>query len=302
MNYRGYNLVDKLYDKTFKIAFSAYGDDFLRYFGEYKNIIEELGTEFDTLYGEQGRLDKLVLVEDDTLQNWEFEFKKIDDVTLKRFWKYNNVKSAQWGKILDSFIISFANPQDCDEMVKIGESIYFTPIIKYLQNMELHKKLNVIEKKVNINKKLSSMDELTLIFVTLTVPDKKKETVLNRVCDVLNKIDYIKIYKRKVIDSLIAFQIENFVKFEKDKNRLNEVVSMQVPVERLIIQAELEAQFDEGFEHGFDEGKLEGKLEGKDEIILNMLKNSFDMKTIQKVVDCTKKDILRVKNKNWVSK
>ena len=66
-------MVDKLYDKTSKIAFSAYGNDFLTYFGECKKIIRELATEFETLYGKHGRLDKLVLVEDDTLQNWEFE-------------------------------------------------------------------------------------------------------------------------------------------------------------------------------------------------------------------------------------
>ena len=37
-------MIDRLYDKTSKILFSTYGDDFLKYFGEYKNIIRELGT------------------------------------------------------------------------------------------------------------------------------------------------------------------------------------------------------------------------------------------------------------------
>lgn len=138
-------MVDKLYDKTSKIAFSAYGNDFLRYFGEYKKIIRELSTEFETLYGKHGRLDKLVLVEDDTLQNWEFEFKRLDKESLKRFWNYNAIKSVQTGKILDSFLISFANPDDCDETVEIGRTVVFAPIIKYLQKMALHKKLNTIE-------------------------------------------------------------------------------------------------------------------------------------------------------------
>lgn len=76
-------LIDKIYDKTSKISFSTYGGDFLRYFGEYAEIIQELGTETDTLNGKNKRLDKLILVDDGTLQNWEFEFQDLDEDTLK---------------------------------------------------------------------------------------------------------------------------------------------------------------------------------------------------------------------------
>ena len=291
-------MINQLYDKTSKIAFSAYGDDFLRYFGEYKKIIRELGTEFYTLTGQHGRLDKLVLVEDDTLQNWEFEFKRLNKDSLKRFWRYNNDKSSQTGKILDSFVVSFANPDECDETIEIGRSIIFAPIIKYLQRMGLHKKLNIIEKKVNSNKKISTMDELTLIFVTLSCDDKNKEKVLKRVCKVLKEIDYINDYRRTVIDSLIAFQIENFVKSAKDKIELNKVVNMQVSVEELIVQAELEASYDQGF----DEGKLEGKTESMDEIIRNMLSKSVDESIICEYVGCDISYINELKNNRIGSK
>ena len=139
-------MVDNIYDKTSKISFTAYNDDFLEYFGEYKKIIRELGTEFETLYGAHRRVDKLVLVDDDTIQNWEFHFKALDGDDLMKFWEYNNVKSAQTGKTVDSFIISFADPEYCDEKVKIGRTVCFAPIIKYLQKMGLHKKLNTILK------------------------------------------------------------------------------------------------------------------------------------------------------------
>lgn len=295
-------MINQLYDKTSKIAFSAYGDDFLRYFGEYKKIIRELGTEFYTLTGQHCRLDKLVLVEDDTLQNWEFEFKRLNKDSLKRFWRYNNDKSSQTGKILDSFVVSFANPDECDETIEIGRSIIFAPIIKYLQRMGLHKKLNIIEKKVNSNKKISTMDELTLIFVTLSCDDKNKEKVLKRVCKVLKEIDYINDYRRTVIDSLIAFQIENFVKSAKDKIELNKVVNMQVSVEELIVQAELEASYDQGFDEGKLEGKLEGKTESMDEIIRNMLSKSVDESIICEYVGCDISYINELKNNRIGSK
>ena len=108
---------------------------------------------------------------------------------------------------MDSFIISFANPDSCKETVEIGRSIVFAPIIKYLQKMGLPKELNTIEDKVNDNKKITVHDELTLIFVTLSVKDSSKEKMLKRVCSVLKKIDYISEYRRVVIDSLISFQI-----------------------------------------------------------------------------------------------
>lgn len=59
-------MIDNLYDKASKISFSVWEDDFLQYFGEYKKVIAELGTEIDTLYGKHRRLDKLILVDDDT--------------------------------------------------------------------------------------------------------------------------------------------------------------------------------------------------------------------------------------------
>ena len=294
-------MIDGLYDKTSKISFSVYGDDFLKYFGEYRKIIAELGTEIHTLYGSHRRLDRLVLVDDDTLQNWEFEFKNISKDTLTRFWEYNNLKSAEIGKITDSFIISFADPALCDEKVEIGQSIVFAPIIKYLQLMDLPKKLNIIENKVNNGKKITIEDELTLIFVALSVKDNYKGDMVERVCNVLEQINYINNYRRIVIDSLISFQIENFIKSKKVQKELYEVVDMQMSVEELFIQTEREYEFDSGFNKGVKEGKKEGKKEGRDEIkeeiILNMLNDSVDDESIQKFTNCSAEDLNKIKRK-----
>ena len=196
-------MIDGLYDKTSKILFSAYADDFLEYFGEYKKIIRELGTEVHTLYGTHKRLDKLVLVDDNTLQNWEFEVKEIKDDTLTRIGEYNILKSAEIGNVMDSFIVSFANPDSCKETVEIGRSIVFVPMIKYLRKMGLPKKLNTIEKKVNDNKRITVHDEMTLVFVTLSVKDRCKEKMLKRVCRVLKKIDYIEEYQNRNLNFVL---------------------------------------------------------------------------------------------------
>ncbi|WP_296784840.1 hypothetical protein [uncultured Methanobrevibacter sp.] len=303
-------MIDGLYDKTSKILFSTYGDDFLKYFGEYKKIIRELGTEVHTLYGAHRRLDRLALVDDNTLQNWEFEVKDINDDTLSRIWEYNNLKSAEIGAIMDSFIISFANPDSCKETVEIGRSIVFAPIIKYLQKMGLPKELNTIEDKVNDNKKITVHDELTLIFVTLSVKDSSKEKMLKRVCSVLKKIDYIAEYRRVVIDSLISFQIENFVKTKEEQDKLNEVVGMQMSVEELFVQTEREYVFDsgydqgikEGVEKGVEKGVKKGKGEREDEIIMNMLENSADDEFILKVTNCSREHLQELKTKYLASK
>lgn len=282
-------MIDKIYDKTSKIAFTAYGNDFLEYFGEYRTIIRELGTEIDTLYGKHRRLDKLVLMDDDTLQNWEFLLNNIGEDELEQSWQYNNIKSAQSGKVLDSFIICFANPDYCKESIQIGRSIFFAPIIKYLQKMGLPKELSTIEDKVKNNIRISTKDELTLIFVALSSPDKYKEETVKRVCNVLGKIDYITGYRRVVIDSLISFQIENFVKSKEDQDELNEVVDMQVSVEELFLQVEREAQFDKGYDKGFDEAQ--------DDVILNMLSRSVSDEVIRDYVGCSLERIQKIRNK-----
>ena len=287
-------LIDKIYDKTSKISFSTYGDDFLRYFGEYAKIIQELGTETDTLNGKNKRLDKLVLVDDGTLQNWEFELKDLDKDSLKKSWCYNNLKSAETGKIVDSFIVAFGNPKNCDETVDIGRSIHFAPIIKYFQKMGLPEKLKNIESKVKNNEKVDIFDELTLIFVTLSAHDKDKQETLNRVCDVLKKVEYIDGFRRKVIDSLIAFQIENFIDSKDERDRLNGVVDMQMSVEELFKQVFLEDEYDKGYDKGYDEGK--------DEMILNMLKKSASIDFIQDVSGYSRGHILKIKNQYFAGK
>lgn len=291
-------MIDNIYDKSSKILFLVYQNDFLEYFGEYKKIIRELPTELDTLYGKSRRLDKLILVDDGTLQNWEFQFKNIDEGQLNIFWQYNNIKSAQTGNIVDSFIVSFANPKLCNEEVNVGRSIVFRPIIKYLQKMNLNKKLSIIGDKIKSNNKLSVQDEITLVLATLAVDNENKEKSVKFVCDLLSKIKDIKGYRRTVIDSLIAFQIENFVKSREDKEKLNEVVSMKIPVEELFLQVEREVEFQKRYEKGYDEGKMEGK----DEIILNMLDEKFDFDTIQNVVGCSRKHIQKLSNKRVSSK
>ncbi|MBQ8017983.1 MAG: hypothetical protein IJ258_07745 [Methanobrevibacter sp.] len=301
-------MIEGLYDKTSKISFSTYKDDFKKYFQEYKKIIREMETEVQTLQGSYKRLDKLVLVDDDTLENWEFEFKKIDKDTLKKIWEYNKLKSAQTGKIVDSFIISFANPDLCEESIKIGRSIVFAPIIRYLQNMHLTKKLNNIEVKVKDNECISIEDELTLIFVALSVKNADKEEIVKRVCAILDEIDYIEKSRRVIIDSLISYQIENSVKSKKDQDMLNKVVDMQMSVEDIFIQAERDYEFNSGFDYGMKEGIKEGIKEGKkdgikiskDEIILNMLNESVDDESIQRLTGCSRQYLQEFKREHSI--
>lgn len=54
--------------------------------------------------------------------------------------------------------------------------------------MGLPKRLNIVEYKVKSNIKISRQDELTLIFVALSVSDKDKEEMVKRVCGVLKLI------------------------------------------------------------------------------------------------------------------
>jgi hypothetical protein len=298
-------MISGLYDKTSKISFSTYKDNFINFFGEYRKIIRELETEVQTLHGTYKRLDKLILVDDDTLENWEFEFKEIKEDTLNRIWDYNKLKSAETGKIVDSFIISFANPDSCENSIEIGRTVVFAPIVHYLQNMGLPQKLNTIEIKVKNNEFINIEDELTLIFVALSVKNAYKEEIVKRVCAVLEKIDYIDKSRRVVIDSLISYQIENFVKSKEDQEMLNKVVDMQMSVEEIFIQAERDYEFNSGFDSGLKEGKKEGIKKGiekgikdsRDEIILNMLNDSVDDESILRFTGCSREYLQAFKKK-----
>ena len=88
---------------------------------------------------------------------------------------------------------------------------------------------------------------------------------------------------------------------------------MQMSVEELFVQTEREYEFDSGFNKGIIEGKKEGILEGKKEgitegkkegkkevqeqIILNMLNDSMDDETIQKLTNCSEECLQEIKRK-----
>ena len=77
---------------------------------------------------------------------------------------------------------------------------------------------------------------------------------------------------------------------------------MQMSVEELFIQTEREYEFDSGFDQGIKEGKKEGKKEEKEEIILNMLKNSFDDEIIVEVTNCSRGYLQELKTRYLAGK
>lgn len=114
---------------------------------------------------------------------------------------------------MGSFIVCFDDPDSCEEEIKIGRTVTFAPIIKYLQKMGLPKQLSIIEDKVKDNRRITVLDELTLIFAILSVKDSEKENMIKRVCGILDEINYIDKSRRVVVDSLISFQIENRLEY-----------------------------------------------------------------------------------------
>ncbi|WP_296872728.1 hypothetical protein [uncultured Methanobrevibacter sp.] len=73
------------------------------------------------------------------------------------------------------------------------------------------------------------------------------------------------------------------------------VVVMQMSVEELFVQTELEYQFDSGYNKGIKEGVKKGKKETEDEIIMNMLENSFDDELIVKATNCSREHLQELK-------
>ena len=102
-----------------------------------------------------------------------------------------------------------------------------------------------------------------------------------------------------VVDSLISFQI-GIVQFNEN-GEYWVVVNMQMSVEELFRKTEFEYQYDmgykAGYEAGFKKGKARGIKKGKDNVILNMLADSYDDEVIQRVASCSKHYIQELKTK-----
>jgi hypothetical protein len=83
------------------------------------------------------------------------------------------------------------------------------------------------------------------------------------------------------------------VKSKENRNKLNEVVGMQMSVEELFVQTEREYEFDSGF----SKGMIEGKKEVQEQFILNMMNDSIDDETILKWTNCSEERLQEIKRK-----
>lgn len=81
--------IHKIYDFLLKIIITIYGNDFLRYIQEKRQITEILKTEITTVAGKTFFMDFLCLLEDDTLCNIEFQYKPPNLEKLNTIFQYN---------------------------------------------------------------------------------------------------------------------------------------------------------------------------------------------------------------------
>lgn len=133
--------VHDVYDVILKLIILVYSVDFLKYIGITKDIKEILKTEFTRLDGKKFFLDFLCRLEDDTLCHIEFQFPKARLDELNRFFDYNIIAQVTHGKITETVVLNFTRKKASDEMISIGKTKKFLPMIVYMGDIDFETKL-----------------------------------------------------------------------------------------------------------------------------------------------------------------
>lgn len=285
--------IHKIYDAIMKIIILTYGIEFLKYINNEKPIVEILKTEITSLTGKTRVLDFLCRLEDETLYNIEFQFPvaRLDD--LKRFFDYNIIAQIRHDCLTETVIINFTKSNLGKKQTKIGITKRFQPVQIYLGDIDYDERLEKINNKEQTNQKLTSIEEIDLMLMSLIVDEKNKTRKLRNICKILKNEDIFEKNRLDVIKSIIKLEIDNLLTKDEEK-RFKEEIKMTPEAEQIIKQAVSEVnrkyeilEREELINEGKREGKREGILEGKTEGIMQVARNLKEIHTPQEISKLT---------------
>jgi len=270
-------------------------------------------------------VDFLCELKNRTLLHVEFQYNATTEKLLEKFHGYNQAKSIENGRTVNTMVFNFQKLDKCAKSCWIGQSIFFRPVNIFLGDIDFEKRLNNIEEKV-LNSiqsdghsayKLSIFEEIDLVLTTLVPQTVDKEKSLRRVCYLFEKDIIRKERNHNQIRLWLNCQIEHFIDEDKQKGFKKMLMSDRDPVDIFrdifIEDAYREGKADgiaegkadgiaEGKADGIAEGKAEGIAEGKAEntekIVLNLLSNyDVDFETVSDIVGIDVGEVIEIRDK-----
>ena len=275
--------IHDVYDVIMKIIITAYGAQFLNYFGIDVEIDEILSVEIPSLSGKKRILDFLCRLKDGSLLHIEFQFPKAYPQDKKRFFKYNITAELRYEGTTETIIINFTDSTPKDRIaIKIGESKKFLPKQFFIGDTDFNKILEKLIKKCEDNIKLTSNEEIGLMLMCLAVNCNNHFEKLKRITKLLQHENLFDKTKIGIIKIVIEIEIGKFITDDAERNRLIKKLGEikmtekeQKKFEYIIRQSNEKYTIEikeEGRKEGVKEGRKEGKKEGIEEVLYRLLK------------------------------
>lgn len=250
-------------DKFFKVSAILFGQLFVDFFGLNYHVIRLYRNELNTFKGNSLFTDLVFETREGILLNFEFQDKKLNKNHLKKYLDYKIHLQCQSGKPVVTVIICTYHIKSEVFIYNETETSLLKPIIHYL--IDYYDEVNYLSIKNKINNKLKlSPNEIQ--FLVLLPFMTNKNFRLNKIRDVCNLIEEIKDNRlfddEKYYLPLIS-AIHQYVNDEIERNKLIEVLTMNMPADEIYEKVMNSGIYEQGLEQGLEQGEFNMALKIK---------------------------------------
>ncbi|WP_458406273.1 hypothetical protein [Methanobrevibacter sp.] len=247
-------------DKFFKVSAILFGQMFVDAFGLNYHIIRLYRNELNNFNGKNLFSDLVFETREGILLNFEFQDVKIKKENLKKYMEYKVHLQCQSGKPVVTVIICTYHIKSEVFIYNETETSILKPIIHYLVDYYDKVKYLSLKNKIMNNLRLSHREIQYLILLPFMVHKKSRQEKVKDVCSLIEEIKNKKLFDNNEMYLPLILAIKQYVSDEKEKNKLIEVLTMDMPADEIYEKVMNSGIYEKGLEEGREIGHEEGEF------------------------------------------
>ena len=194
------------------------------------------------------------------LLNFEFQDGKITKKDLKRYMEYKVHLQCQSGKPVVTVIVCTYHIKSEVYIFHETETSLLKPIIRYLVDCYDEVKYLTLKNKIKNNLKLSHFDIRYLVLLPFMVKNNFRSDKVRDVCILIEEIKTKKLFADEEMYLPLILAINQYISDEKERKKLIEVLTMDMPADEIYEKVMSSGIFEEGLEQGLEQGREEGNF------------------------------------------
>lgn len=248
-------------DKFFKVSAILFGQLFVDEFGLDYHVIRLYRNELNCFNGKNLFSDLVFETREGVLLNFEFQDVKVSESHLKKYMEYKVLLQCQSGKPVVTVVICTYHIKSEVYIYNETETSILKPIIHYLTDYYDEVKYISLKNKIINNLRFSHREVQYLILLPFMVHKNLRKLKIMDVCNLIEDIKKNKLFDDDEMYLPLILAINQYVSNDDEKNKLIEVLTMDMPADEIYEKVMNSGIFEQGLEQGLEQGKEKGKFD-----------------------------------------